>query len=616
MNTTLPQPKRRWLRSLAISVLVLCILAAITFWQRSAALQWLLQQSLQHTSLSSPKLSGLLFNFQQAELANIEFGLDTQAGKLLVTLAAIKTDFDLRQATVKSLNIGHATLKLDYQPSDNPEAADQAATPLNLPLEKVTIDKLDIDIATPWGPSHFSGHGELVNTAVEKLVLKLQDARQTVVLELKPDFSDAQLRANVIKVLELNAQFTPAKQTVSLSGNVVSVLNWLHHDALIPATLSKRLEASGINQVIPSLNAVRLDINLLSANNFSSAHGKALLTRDKHDLLVVDLSMPNSKAIAADSHLQISATEAFTLLEPWLPEVSKSWTVASGDLLGTLTLAWQPDQALTGSAQLQLNELAMTAGAAKIQSGNFSLNMPDVTELALELTADVPTLALGKELIASSVQLKAAYQEPALRLDQASLMLFGGSMQLMPDTLLLDKPPLLLSLRLHNIDLSQLLNSLHYPNLSGSGVISGELPLKLSATSLDLQDGSLNGMQPGVLRYVGPVNDNENIAFKALRNLVYQQLQAKVDYRPNGDYHLGLHLEGNNPEVLAGHPLAFNLNISGQLPELLQNGILAGDFERAIMEQATAKPVNIEKPRKPSRQPQSAVKPSKDRSRQ
>jgi hypothetical protein len=164
----------------------------------------------------------------------------------------------------------------------------------------------------------------------------------------------------------------------------------------------------------------------------------------------------------------------------------------------------------------------------------------------------------------------------------------------MPDTIRLEQTPILLTLRLHDVDLSQLLMSLHYPNISGTGTIAGELPLQLSAGAIDVQDGSLNGTQPGVLRYVGPA-DSQNIAFKALRNLVYRNLQAKVNYRPNGDYHLGLRLEGSNPEVLSGHPLAFNLNISGQLPELLQKGILAGDLERTILEQAIAKPANLEK---------------------
>ncbi|MDD5126305.1 YdbH domain-containing protein, partial [Methylovulum sp.] len=76
-------------------------------------------------------------------------------------------------------------------------------------------------------------------------------------------------------------------------------------------------------------------------------------------------------------------------------------------------------------------------------------------------------------------------------------------------------------------------------------------------------------------------------------------LQAKVNYRPNGDYHLGLRMEGGNPEVLSGHPLAFNLNLSGHLPELLQRGFMAGDFERVILEEAKPKPAKTKKSAKP-----------------
>ena len=92
-------------------------------------------------------------------------------------------------------------------------------------------------------------------------------------------------------------------------------------------------------------------------------------------------------------------------------------------------------------------------------------------------------------------------------------------------------------------------------------------------------------MRPGVLHYHGPVADQENIAFKALRNLRYHSLQGKLNYKPDGEYKLGLRLEGKNPELFSGHAVAFNLNLSGQLPALLQKGILAGDFDRPILEQ-------------------------------
>ncbi|WP_157199384.1 intermembrane phospholipid transport protein YdbH family protein [Methylomonas koyamae] len=130
---------------------------------------------------------------------------------------------------------------------------------------------------------------------------------------------------------------------------------------------------------------------------------------------------------------------------------------------------------------------------------------------------------------------------------------------------------------------------MHYPQLSGTGSVDGELPLKLATGSIELQDGALRGTRPGTLRYQSPADDG-NLAFQALRNLVYHRLQAQLNYQPSGDYRIGLRLEGHNPEVLSGHPLAFNLNISGQLPELLRRGLVTGNFERAILEQVGQQP--------------------------
>jgi hypothetical protein len=114
-----------------------------------------------------------------------------------------------------------------------------------------------------------------------------------------------------------------------------------------------------------------------------------------------------------------------------------------------------------------------------------------------------------------------------------------------------------------------------------------------------LLDGTLIGTRPGVLRYQGPIADKENMAFRALRNLEYHRLNAKVNYHPNGDYHLDLRLEGSNPEVLSGHALAFNLKLSGQLPELLRKGIMAGNFEQAILKEAKGQASPSTKTEKP-----------------
>jgi len=200
------------------------------------------------------------------------------------------------------------------------------------------------------------------------------------------------------------------------------------------------------------------------------------------------------------------------------------------------------------------------------------------------LEIDIPSLQLGKETKLQQLQFKAELEDQWLAVKKAELPVFGGVLEVLPTRVDIENEPLNLTLSIRKLDLEQLLQSLNYPQLSGTGIISGKLPLSLSKDSIEVIDGKLDGMRPGVLRYQGPADDS-NIAFKALRNLRYHSLQGKLNYQSTGDYQLGLRLEGKNPEVLLGHPVAFNLNLSGHLPKLLQKGLMAGDFDQPILEQ-------------------------------
>ncbi|QBC28918.1 hypothetical protein U737_19530 [Methylomonas sp. LW13] len=613
------QQRGSWRRKMAITLLMLGLFCLALWWQRSVMLELLLQQALKQTSLSSPSLSGLSFDSKQAKLAEISFGLATPTGNLSVAMQNVSTDYDLEKRTISNVSIGHAALKFNYHPTDQAATQTSENNSISLPLDRLSIAKLEVDVDTPWGLSSFAGQADVTRGAADAIDARFQDAQQSIHLDIEPGFSAAKLKVQRLpagNIFELNASQLdgPAKQ-IKLDAGALSLIEWLNNSLLIPQALRAKTQSYDLAKLNPLLSATQLSANATTPDNFATLQAEAFLTKDKQSLLAMDLSMTNKQTIDMNGRLDMAASEAFDLIKPWLPAMAASWTVADGEVRGNLQLHRPSNQNVSGTAQLIIADLALTAGAAKIENGKVELNIPELAARAVDLSAEIPTLGLGKDLIAQNLSIKARYLDQALTLSQANLAIFGGIMELKPDKIRLEETPILLTLRLHDIDLSQLLISLHYPNISGTGSIDGELPLQLSAGAIDVQDGSLSGTQPGVLRYVGPA-DSQNIAFKALKNLVYRNLQAKVNYRPNGDYHLGLRLEGNNPEVLSGHPLAFNLNISGQLPELLQKGILAGDLERTILEQAIAKPADAGASPKPPSGDQSPKPPPADRRNQ
>ncbi|WP_445371384.1 intermembrane phospholipid transport protein YdbH family protein [Methylomonas sp. HW2-6] len=577
----------RWLFLLAL----LAILGAAVWSLRFQLSERLLVRALQFSPLVASELSGLKFDSARVQLARFGFTLETAAGPLQVTLENVAAGYRLEPLGVDAVDIGRATLKLDYRPAaDNPAAAAADAERQRLPLPPVRIAQLDLQIATPWGDSNFNGSAQFGLTPAAYR-LNLEDGRQNLTLELAADMSNFDLTlagANRARILALDASgFGSAAGKLSLRGKLGDIAAWLASTPLLPA----KLRPTGAPTALAAqLGNSRLNLDLHSSDGFGHSQGHLSLIRDKAILAEASAAVSLLPQPAADvtGRLALTAGEAFDLAKPWLPETARNWRVASGRIAATWQIYWQA-QLKRGKADINVSDLALTAGAARLLHSDIHVAVPDLGAGSGELSARIRTLELGDGLTGRDLEIDAAYREPELNLKRARLAIFGGELELAPATFDIGQMPLALTLQARQIDLAQLLASLHYPQLSGTGSVDGELPLTLATESIELQNGTLSGTRPGTLRYLSPADDG-NLAFQALRNLVYHRLQAQLNYQPNGDYRIGLRLEGHNPEVLSGHPLAFNLNISGQLPELLRRGLVAGNFERAILEEVGQQP--------------------------
>lgn len=600
---------------LAMAVfIVLTIIGAAVWWNRSFMMQSALQQFLDQTPLLSPKISGFRFGFIQLGLSKMEFGIETGAGLLSAKLEDVNIDYDFNvydfsMPKVNAIFVGHARLKFALPAAGEPVAkAGNERARMAFPLARLSVENLDFESNTAYGLSRFVGSAEIKRGKANVIEAKFQDAKQAIRIELESGFRPAKVVAEQIpggKIFELNAEHwdQPIRQA-GLRAGVGALAQWLATSSLIPESLRAALATSVMPWIPSSLSVAQLDFNGGVSDNFGLIQGRALLTRDNRYLAATDLSAAKSGVVMVDGHMDMAATEVREGLRPWLPEITHEWRLTSGQVQGVMKLRWQSRRIVSGAAHFKAFDVALAAGLVKVEKGNINVDMDDLASHSAVIFADAPSLAIGKEMTARNLIVKLRYGGRELTVDQGMLSIYHGFLEVLPGTINVDQRPVLLTLRVRNVDLSQLLSSFHYQYLSATGTVNGELPLKLTGDSIELLDGSLNGAGPGVFRYQGPVADKENIAFRALRNLEYHSLQAKVNYQPNGDYRLGLRLEGSNPEVLSGHPLAFNLNLSGQLPKLLQKGIMAGDFERAILNAASTGSATTQKSTKPLLKPQ------------
>lgn len=133
------------------------------------------------------------------------------------------------------------------------------------------------------------------------------------------------------------------------------------------------------------------------------------------------------------------------------------------------------------------------------------------------------------------------------------------------------------TMALERIDLSTLLDMGAYEGVHASGIISGNIPVSISGGTLSVAEGTLHVEAPGgSIRYQSANSGSSgnaalDLVNQALSNYQYDSLEADVNYLPSGDLNLAVRLQGANPDMNQGQRINLNLNISDNIPSLLQS---------------------------------------------
>jgi hypothetical protein len=133
------------------------------------------------------------------------------------------------------------------------------------------------------------------------------------------------------------------------------------------------------------------------------------------------------------------------------------------------------------------------------------------------------------------------------------------------------------NLRVATIDLAQVL-ALEGNDVQGTGVLDGELPIRMNGDVVTVHDGNIAARVPGgTLVYKSAASSSMaaqsgmGFVFQALEDFRYDVLDAKVALATDGALALAVRLQGRNPVVEDGRTIAFNLNLNESLPALLQS---------------------------------------------
>lgn len=130
---------------------------------------------------------------------------------------------------------------------------------------------------------------------------------------------------------------------------------------------------------------------------------------------------------------------------------------------------------------------------------------------------------------------------------------------------------------LENLDLAAILALHPVDGLSLSGRIDGSLPFAMGPKGPGVYGGTVRSVaEGGLIRYQtsGEALKRSTYgeyALKALEEYRYDKLAASVDYRPDGQLLIDLHLEGKSPALSATRPVHLNIQTKQNVLSLLKS---------------------------------------------
>lgn len=135
-----------------------------------------------------------------------------------------------------------------------------------------------------------------------------------------------------------------------------------------------------------------------------------------------------------------------------------------------------------------------------------------------------------------------------------------------------------MTLRMENVSIGELLGDLGGDSFSMTGNVSGVLPVVINGINLEVENGKLAVTDGGVVRFSTPFTDKAGessgyaqLAFDTLKEFYYEELEVNLNGPLDGLVNVRLVFDGFNPNVMDGAYIRYNINIEGELFNIVRN---------------------------------------------
>jgi hypothetical protein len=165
---------------------------------------------------------------------------------------------------------------------------------------------------------------------------------------------------------------------------------------------------------------------------------------------------------------------------------------------------------------------------------------------------------------------------PAVQIDAFRTAFAGGIISIAPTVLDSEAGASRATIKVERVDLAALLSAVGLENISGTGRLSGVIPVSTAGAAVGISGGRLATSEPGVLRIrseaakraLAQGGEEVTLMLSALEDFRYETLTLEIEKETAGEGRVILRTRGQNPAVRDGQPFVINLTLSGNVDGL------------------------------------------------
>ena len=372
-------------------------------------------------------------------------------------------------------------------------------------------------------------------------------------------------KMGVIDGLDIALRQTPGGLTGKLSGQVSA--QDIGKPLLLPTPLDSTLS---IKQQTVSFDAKAT----LPGANTATAKGRHNLSTGR-----------GSAVLAVPAFRMTPGGGEFRALAPSISGSASASgiDIQSGTVSADARLVWNKKSIhATGTVAIENINFADPSSGTSVEGLTANIRLDQIIPPRTPAGQTIRIKRIGAGVALNDLLLRFALIEgttaaiPAVQIDTFRTAFAGGILSIAPTVLDSEAGASQATIKVERVDLATLLSAVGLENISGTGRLSGIIPVSTAGAAVGITGGRLATSEPGVLRIrseaakraLAQGGKEVTLMLSALEDFRYETLTLEIEKKTAGEGCVILRTRGQNPAVRDGQPFVINLTLSGNVDGL------------------------------------------------